>query len=120
MNLRFVSADVGTYRAQYSTAFSPWLKRNLRTLQFIDHDPRAGGECCLTNGHGCWQSGDTSRPITMLLRILSLRVWRHSSSSLKCHPPQRAARKRPGGLRHPRTVMQAPHRSGPATRIRSR
>jgi len=39
-----VSADAGTGRVQYSIAFSPWLKRNLRTFQFIDDDPRAGGE----------------------------------------------------------------------------
>jgi hypothetical protein len=67
-----------------------------------------GGECCLTNEDGCWKSAGTSRPITMPLRNLSLRVWRRSSSSLKCHPPQRAARKRPGGgLRRPRTMIQA-------------
>jgi len=69
----------------------------------LDHELRVGGEYCLTNGDGCWKSAGTSRPITMPLRNLSLRVWRHSSSSLKCHPSQRAARKkRPGGL-----VMQA-------------
>src|SRR5258705_7768658 len=108
MNLRFASADAGTYRAQCFIGFSPWLKRNLRTFQFIDDDPRAGGECCLADGHGYWQSGDTLRPITMPPRNLSLRGWRHSSRSLKCHPPQTAARKkRPGGLRRPRTVMQA-------------
>src|SRR5260370_2389209 len=95
-----------------------WLKRNLRTFQFIDDDPRAGGECCLTDGHGCWQSGDTLRPITMPLRNLSLRVWRHSSSSLKRQTSQIAARKRPGGLRHPRTMMQAQHRSAHAATIR--
>src|SRR5260221_8139997 len=49
-----------------------WLKRNLRTFKFIDDDPRAGGECCLTDGHGCWQSGDTLRPITMPLRNLAV------------------------------------------------
>jgi hypothetical protein len=66
---------------------------------------RAGGECCLTDGHGCLQSGDGSGPSTTLSQSLSLRVWLSSSSSSKSHLPQRATRKRPVGLRRPRTVM---------------
>ena len=66
---------------------------------------RAGAECCLTDGHGCLQSGDGSGPSTTLSQSLSLRVWLSSSSSSKSHLPQRATRTRPVGLRRPRTVM---------------
>ena len=103
--------------AQYSAAFSPWLTRNLRTIQFID-DPASGSERCLTDGHGCLQSDDASRPNTMLLRIPFLRVWRHSSGNSSSHLI--AAWKRPVGLQNPRTaVMRAPRRTAPVTRIRS-
>ena len=102
--------------AQYSAAFSPWLKRNLRTIQFID-DPASGSEHCLTDGHGCLQSDDASRPNTMLLRIPFLRAWRHSSGNSNSHLI--AAWKRPVGLQNPRTEMRAPHRTAPVTRIRS-
>jgi hypothetical protein len=102
--------------AQYSAAFSPWLTRNLQTIQFID-DRANGSERCLTDGHGCLQSGDASRPNTMLLRIPFLRVWRHSSGNSNSRLI--AVWTAPVGLQNPRTVMRAPRRRAPVTRIRS-
>jgi hypothetical protein len=102
--------------AQYSAAFSPWLTRSLRTIQFID-DRASGSERCLTDGHGCLQSGDASRPNTMLLRIPFLRVWRHSSGNSNSRLI--AVWTAPVGLQNPRTVMRAPRRRAPVTRIRS-